>query len=261
MRYTPLVLSVLGLLSSYAFGAPPQGAQPETLSEKIRSQANKIDVVFTPLQQATLEAKVVTTVKEVYKKLGDPIQEGELLIQLDDQTFAALAHRAQLTLDKANAVLSAKEQLFKDKVSSLVELKTAQSDVATAQAALTLALYDLDSCKIIAPYHGHIADVLVHEYEQVQVAEPLVQVVYDRELIAKMLLSADLLKDVAVGDSMSIYVDELDVSVPAKITHIGAVLDPASSMFKVYAKVNNSAGTMRAGMIGSAYFQNANEKK
>lgn len=261
MRPAALLLSVFTLLLSQTFGAPSQGSAPETLSEKIRSQANKIDVIFTPLQQATLEAKVVSVVKEIYKKLGDPIEEGELLIQLDDQTFSALAHKAQLTLDKANAVLSAKQQLFKDKVSSLVELKTAESDAATAQAALTLALYDLESCKILAPYHGHVADVLVHEHEQVQVAEPLVQVVNDRELIAKMLLPSDFLKGVSVGDAISIYVDELDVTVPAKITHIGAVLDPASSMFKVYAQVNNSAGTMRAGMIGSAYFKNAHEKK
>lgn len=216
----------------------------ETLYSKFR-------IVLDPRHKTTLSSEISSSVKEINKEMGDSFQSGDLLIKLDDRIFRANYKKASFLLEKAKELLSAKQELYKDNVASTFELKAAQAEVAIAELDLETAKKELEACIIKAPYQGHIDNLLIYQHEIIQVGQPLIEIVNDKTLLAKLLLPSSYFNKIHVGKVLKIDLKETDFEVSAIITHIDAVIDPASSMFKVFAEIDNREGKLRAGMTGT----------
>ena len=77
--------------------------------------------------------------------MGESFEQGEVLIQLDDIVFQGQFLKAQAEVQRAEADLYAKQQLFNDGAVSLIELKGSEAQAASAQADLILAEKNLNS--------------------------------------------------------------------------------------------------------------------
>lgn len=216
-------------------------------------------VVLDPRHQATLSAEIASSVKEIAKEMGDYFQAGDLLIRLDETVFRAKHKRAKFMLERAQEQLAAKKQLFEDNVASSFELKAAQADLAQAELELTTATKDLQACFIKAPYEGHLQKVLTNKHEVVQIGQPLIEVVQDRTLLAKLLVPSEYYDQIKIGKSLRLHLKETSMQVDAIVTHIGAVIDPASSMIQIFAEVDNYEGKLRAGMTGTTKLEKNHE--
>ena len=215
------------------------------------SDSQTYRVVLAPRSSAVLSSNVTSVVKAIPKELGQSFEKGDVLVLLDGTVFEANLQKAQSVLERAEAQLSAKQELFKDNVASLLELKDAEAQVAASKAELTLARQQLEACRVVAPYSGRISNVLMSSHEMVQPGQDLVEIVDDRVLLAKMLVPSDEYAGLSLGQSILIHIHETGSSVSGKVSHIGASIDPASSMIKVYAEVVNGQDILRSGMIGT----------
>ncbi len=256
MRPFLAFISLAGLLLSVPLGATEgeglisSTSVPEVLLRDA-PETEEFRVVLAPRHTAVLSTQVASTVMIITKEMGEAFESDVVLVQLDDTVFLANEIRTESLLAKAEAQLAAKEELFRDNVASVFELKDAQAAVASAKAELTLDRKNLEACSIQSPYAGRIVRVLINEYEMVQPGAPLVEVVDDTVLFAKLLVPSDYFNELHQGQILYIRIEETGTEVPATVSHIGSVIDPASSMFQIYAEVNNSQGRLRSGMIGS----------
>ena len=208
-------------------------------------------IVLAPVHQTVLSSQVTSRVIVTEKKMGETFEKGELLVDLDSAVFKANLDKTKAVMERARTQLDAQEQLFKDNVASLFELKDAIASLAVAEADYIIAQQDLEGCSIIAPYSGKVVTVFVDEHEMVQPGQPLIEIVDDRTLVARLLIPSFELPNVSLGQTLRIHVKETNSTVEAKITNIGSVIDPSSSMVKVDAEVDNSTGELRSGMIGN----------
>ena len=208
-------------------------------------------IVLDPRQRTTLSAEVNSKIKEISREMGDAFNAGDVIIRLEDKIFRAIHKKTKYLLQRAQEQLRAKRELFDDNVASSFELKNAQAELAVAEADLETAAKDLESCTITAPYSGHIDNILVNQHETIQVGQPIVEVVNDKTLLGKLLVPSYFFNKIKLGQSLTISLKETKGDVNAVITHIGAVIDPSSSMFKVFAEVDNRDGSLRAGMTGT----------
>jgi len=131
------------------------------------------------------------------------------------------------------------------------ELAKAQRELALAEGGLKMAEEELAACTIAAPYAGRVTRLLVNEHELVDRGAPVIEVVDDRVLRAKFLLPSALFREVQAGQTLRVVIDETGDFVDVRVSHIAAVLDPASVTFEVFAELDNGAGKFRAGMNGS----------
>ena len=76
-------------------------------------------------------------------------------------------------------------------------------------------------------------------------------VVDDSRLLAKFLLPETDFGKIRIGDAVTLDIPILGVVRPGAVTHVSAVLDPASRTFEAWAGVDNADGLLRAGMIAS----------
>ena len=208
-------------------------------------------VVLAPRDIAVLSSRVHSVVNSISKRMGQSFDKNEVLVQMDDSIYKAEKKRSEAILEKGLAKLKAQEELFSDNVASTFELKEAQAEVATAEAELATAELNLQACRIKAPYTGRIVRIIIHEHEIVQPGQELVEVVDDKVLLAKLLIPSTYFNQLSLGQELQIHVSETGVDVPAYVSHIGSVIDPASSMIQIYAEVKNDNGELRAGMIGT----------
>lgn len=120
-------------------------------------------------------------VKRLYVKVGDSVEKGQLLAELDDRDLVARRdestaelRRAQAELRYAQADLQRKRELAAANVIAPNELELAdracavtEQQVAVAQANLAYATTQLDYTRIVAPITGTVGSVSTQEGETV----------------------------------------------------------------------------------------------
>ncbi len=241
-------------LACFTLSLQAQNSYAEQYQPVRRDPAFRI--VLSPLHRTQLSSQIVSPVLYINKRMGESFKQGDELIQLDDAIFQANLKKAQASLVKAKTELESKQRLFSDRVASLFEIKDAEANVAVAEADLIKAQKELDAAHIIAPYKGKVVAVNIEEHELAEVGKKILEIVEDQKLIGELLLPSNMLPKVAIGQPISILIKETGEPITAKITRIGAVIDPASSTVKVEAEIDNSADKLRAGMSGTATFSN-----
>lgn len=211
---------------------------------------NSVHVILEPLHRATLSSQITSPIVSIEKHMGDSFKPGDVLIKLDDIIYRSSLKKALATYKQAELALKTREELFEGDVGSLVELREAQTQFATAQADLSIARKQLEAATITAPYHGRIVDVYVHDYELAEALEPLIDIIGDDILLARMIIESSQLNRINIGTQIEIYFPEADLKVPAIITRIGAEIDPASSTIRVDAELENREYRLTSGMSG-----------
>jgi membrane fusion protein, multidrug efflux system len=216
-----------------------------------QAQPNKpLSVVLEAKQQALLSAEVTAKVERINKELGQKFNKGDLLIVLDEGGYRPGVSRGQANTSAAAKNLEVTQKLFADKSASPLDLENARKDVGVASANLQLAQKELAGCRIHAPFSGRVKKVYAREHELVDKGRPLIELVDDHVLQARILLPSTLFGKVRVGQEVGIEVIETGKTATGAITHVGEVLDPASATFEIYADIPNAADELRSGMTG-----------
>lgn len=230
-----------------SFFASLQGIEELPYEE---AASNTFRVVLTARHRTLLSSQVSSVVTEINKQMGEAFKEGDILIHFDDTVFYAAETKALALLERSRVKLQATQELFKDSASSLLELKEAEVDVATAESELVHATKTLTSCTIKAPYDGYVDTLHVDIHEMVQPGQELCEIVDSSVLIGKVLIPSQLLQGLSLGEELVIDVGEVKKKVIGKVSSIGAVIDPVSSIVKVHIEVDNAQGELKPGMIG-----------
>lgn len=257
-----LLIAILSSFLSSSFAQntkevpiPTQEGAPIN-EEPAKPEPETYRMILTPLYtthifpEVNLFPEVNAAVMKIYKRFGDTFVKGETLIQLDDRVFKAIVGKAEAALNRANVGLIAKKQLYQDHVASLFDLKDAEAAVAAAQADLTLARRNLEGSKIIAPYSGRVSLLFVEEKEIPQQGKEMMEIIYDRTLVAKFLVPSILATTLSVGQPISVNIREASTTIPANITRVSSFIDPSSSTMIIEAEIDNRKGEFKAGMTG-----------
>lgn len=208
-------------------------------------------VVFEPMQQASLSARVSSVVTAIHKELGQSFTKGEPLLSLDDTIYKANLRKAEALHARAQAQRKAKETLYKDNTLSLTELQEARTEAEAAAANLTIARHEHDACTIRAPFDGRVSKVMVREHEMLRAGEEPIEIVDDSRLRATFLLPSKALRHIRLGQRVPFTVEETGKTVIGTISHIGRMIDAVSSTVKIQAEVENPDDSLRGGMRGS----------
>jgi len=154
--------------------APPAVAVSEPLQRNIESRLGFLGQ-FSAVQRVELRAQVGGTLTEIHFKDGDIVKKGDLLFVIDPVPYEIKLSEASAQLESAKARLVladhelARAQTLKNTDAGStenVEQRTAdkhsaQAAVDSANAQVRDARFDLDHCRIAAPFTGRIGKHLV----------------------------------------------------------------------------------------------------
>jgi RND family efflux transporter MFP subunit len=274
---TSVLVMTLLLLASCAEEPKPKPAQavkavqigaPDALASRTfpgRASAGK---------EVNLSFRVSGPLVELRVKVGDVVNQGDVLAIIDPNDF-------NVRLDNASSVLAAAQAAYKRAEADYARLSKARSEDpgAVSQRALDLALASRDETrsavtaaqantktmrdrlsytKLTAPFGGEIVKTYVDNFEVVLAKQPIVRLVDHASLQMTVSVPENLIGYAEYVTDIRVKFDALPgVEVPAIITEIGREASQATRTFPLTIALEQPPGGKRVlpGMVGEAAFQ------
>jgi len=163
--------------SDAAVSAPVALSQVVVSKPLVREVDSRLGFLgqFSAVERVELRAQVGGTLTGIYFKDGDIVHEGDLLFTVDARPYEIRLAQANAALERGAAQLAlAERELYRAQALQrtdfgteqnvdrrTADLRNAQAAVDDAKAQIRDAQFDLDHCRITAPFSGRIGSHLV----------------------------------------------------------------------------------------------------
>lgn len=190
------------------------------------------------LAQAKAQLQLQEEITTSREKL---LKEGAIAGRDYDTAVAALV-QAHSAYDVAQNHLASLQRVSRE-----ATLQQANGQLSSAKGKYLAAEAQVAYSEIRSPISGIVTDRSLFPGETVSSGSTLVTVMDTSSLLAKVHLSQTVAQRLSVGDDASVLVPGVDAPVPAKVSLISPALDPGSTTVEVWIRVDNKAGTYKAG--------------
>ena len=239
-RYFWSISMVLTIMLAACGSPTPSADSPATPApvEVVNLPSDEIVIssaVVVPVQVARLSFTISGLVKEITVKKGDKVQIGQSLVVLDtpELEFAVMAADAAYRSASINAELQDADRVRVVNENSgrvtFVNLPYELKQKAELKATQMLAVLDgakanLALGTLTAPFNGTVASVDIIPGGLVQSGQVVLTLASLNDLqIETTDLSERDISRVKIGQSVNVYIEALDVTVPAKVILISPV--------------------------------------
>lgn len=261
---TLLGLVFAGIMSSKAEAVTlpplPQSAplQAQAAQTPVTSNASvkddRIRVQFSSRQQTSLSAEVSAKLISLPLKEGERFKAGQLLAAFDCAINRAQMNKAEASAEAARQTLKVSRRLAELESISTLEVDQASAKLKETEAEATMMRVMQGKCSINAPFSGRVAKVYVETHQYVPQGKPLFDIVDTQRPEVKLLIPSKWLAWIAKGTRFKIHVDDLNIDVDAKVTRLGARIDPVNQTVSLFGEVATPVETLLPGMSGWAVF-------
>ena len=215
MKHLSLLLGCV-LLNSAAQADDAIPVRTERLGDLLSHQAYSAPATVLPVNQPQLAAEVTGTIMRLLPRVGDSVQQGDLLAELDcrvhiqrERTADAALSRARAQRSFAGGQLKRANNLSQNSSISQelldqrrMELQSADADLQSAQAQLLLAKIDMEHCLVLAPFDAIVSQRMASEGSLATPGTPLLQLVQIDDAEVSAEIRADEAPTLAAADEM-----------------------------------------------------------
>ncbi len=256
---------IIGWLSAMVFGplmftSENSIAKTKKVSTQRTSALDTIRGIIKPAVSATISSDIQARITHLPFKDGQRFKKGQTLVRFDCDKYKA-------ELDAARAEHEAREKTLENnlELSTLnaigqLEVDIAKVDAKKSKAAINIAQINVQHCQIQAPFSGRIVKVLVHQYESVNPYDELLSILNDSRFEIELILPSSSISWLKKGMSFQFTVDETEKTHAAKITELGASIDPVSQTIRISGAFKKKPKAVLSGMSGSATFPKKPQK-
>ncbi len=189
-------------------------------------------------------------VESVLIKDGSLVKRGQLLARISSGVAQANLKQAHAVHATAKANHGRVSRLAEKKMASAANLEQANASLATAEAAVAMAKIAYAGAFITAPHSGVVVHLEISKGEMASPGKKSITVVDISKIKAVAQLPERDVPFVELGRDAIITLDALpDLSLPGKVGRIGVLAAKYSRTFDLEVHVDNSAGTMKPGML------------
>jgi RND family efflux transporter MFP subunit len=201
--------------------------------------------------RAAVEAKVTGRITRMTVDLGQPVEAGDLIAEIDAQEIKARLDQALATREQAGQDLKRYTVLLEKQVAARQEFDGAQARFRVADAAVKEAQAMLGYVEVHAPFTGVISRRLADAGDFASPGKPLVEIENPEVLRFEADVPEALIDRVRRGEELSVRIPSIDGEIKGQIAEIAPSADPNSRTFLVRVDLPHIPG-LRAGQFGRA---------
>ena len=257
----------------------PIGAEAQTYGSLDLAPEASGPVLFDgflePAEDILVSGTELGRIEKIFVEMGDRVQAGEPIAQLDDSRQRIAVDIAKMEAEKRGEWQSAKSEwkMYDHRHRQLVELhsrdmarpdevtrakrnldmsaaqlQAASEEVRLRQLAVDRARLDLQRRKILAPKSGWIDRVLHSEGEYVTPTDSaIVRLIVTDTLEATFNVPPRNLRDLRIGDVATIFVTSAQQSVRGELLRMSPSMNRETGTVEVRFRVDNAERTLRSG--------------
>lgn len=249
-----LLLALLGFsLTALAQSAPSPLTSPVATGSTEKDGHMRVQI--SALQQTTLSAELAAKIASMPFREGDSFKAGQTLVAFDCALFRAQLNKAQAQADAARQTLRVNRRLAELNSISNLEVEQAEAKVKETEAEAGAMRVTVSKCSLAAPFSGRVSKTHVEAYQYVPQGKSLLDIMDTHKLEVKLIVPSRWLAWLAKGTRFSIHVDDLNRDYSARVSRLGARIDPVSQSVSLAGEIEGSPAELLPGMSGWAAFK------
>ena len=203
--------------------------------------------LLAPARSSNIGTDLRGVVADVAVSRTDRVTAGQALVTLDTAVARASRDLAQVTVDglaerlERGGTLAARNLISRDEINQLT------TELGVARAELARAELEIARATIRAPFAGIIANVGIVEGE-LSGTDTLATLIDVDRLHAEMVFVDGAFNTFEVGEPVRLALDLTGDQVMGEVLRIDPFIDPTSNSFSAVAVIDNSDGTLPAGV-------------
>jgi RND family efflux transporter MFP subunit len=209
------------------------------------------------VHEATLSSEILAKVADLPFKEGKPFRKGDVLVRFDCARYNAELAAARAEHAARRKTYDNNAELATYNAVATLQVEVSQAELHKAQANVEAAGAVVGGCAIRAPWNGRVVEALAHEHETVAPGKELLRILDDSALEVEVIVPSKWLAWLKAGTPFQFRVDETGKDYPAKVTQVGARVDPVSQTVRLTGQLNGAPKDLLAGMSGAAHFAEA----
>jgi membrane fusion protein, multidrug efflux system len=221
-----------------------RGAEPTATSH--------VAVLYSELD-AEVGPRMAGVIRSVHADLGDAVQPGQLLAQLDDARQVARVSSASAARDLARAEYERMNGLLQGGYVTTAQHEEALYRMRIADAALQEAEVELQHTRVVAPFAGVVTRRMTGAGRSVEEGRPLFRVTALRPLRALVRVPERDARAIRAGSRATLTADGGE-DVAAAVIRVSPAVDPGSGTVELMLNVPEP-GPLRPGSGATVRFQ------
>ncbi len=233
-------------------------AQTETVIKQV-----PLTGTITSLKVANLSTEVSGQVESVKVEVGDQVESGDVLLNLDDEIEALTLQSIQAETEQARAELADAKRRYKDaerlkKQNSISAnaIRLLQAEVEIDSAALNRRLAEerkqralVDRHTLKAPFAGVISERLSEVGEWITPGNPVLTLVSIDNLRVDFQVPQEFYPRINANSKITVSLDAIpDKIFNSKIDAVVPISDPTARTFLIRVELGNNAINITPGM-------------
>ncbi len=251
----------------------PQGRVIKLTATEIPAYYRTVGTVRSR-DEIELSPRLTARIKEVTRRSGDSIKQGELLVKLDSADLQAARDRAadnltatQATFERVQKNYFRQKQLFEKKAiadktyeTAEEELKSARAAVAAAKQNLNEVAANLSHARIESPMNAIISERYVDPGDMASPGNVMLKIFDPTRLMLYVPLREGLVGKVKIGDKIDFNVGALNKKFTGEVREIIPSVDSGSRTFMIKMCILGNTQKLMPGMFGTVKIKLGTEK-
>ena len=215
----------------------------------------RMRVQLSAQRQTTLSAEIAAKISMLNLKDGDSFKQGQTLVDFDCAWFAAQLNKSEATAEAARQTVRVNRRLGELNAISALEVEQSEAKQKEADADAAAMRVTVSKCAITAPFDGRVSKVHAEPYQYVTQGKALLDILDSTTLEVRLLVPSRWLGWLAIGARFNVRIDDLGRTYPAKVTRLGARIDPVSQTVSLAGEIDGIRQELLPGMSGWASFR------
>ncbi len=170
---------------------------------------------------------------------GDRVRKGQLVAKIDSELMGKNREELQLALNLAKDVFQRREKLWIQKIGSEMEYLKAKNDVESLETKLSTIDAQTGKYNVYSPVSGVVDILYTKQGELASPGMPIAKVIDQTNVQVIADVAENYLGTIKVGDKVMLQFPSLNIEREAKISGMGATINPANRTFRIEIAVNN----------------------
>ncbi len=254
VEFLLVVLLLLCVCQVPLTAAQTTPAVKTTAEARQASNENRIRTQLSARDQVVISSELAAKIAALPLREGDSFKRGATLVAFDCSLYNAQLKKAEAVAESAKQSVLVNKRMAELNSIGVLEMQLAVNKAKEAEADVNYMLASVQKCVITAPYNGRIAKRMVANHQYVNMGTPLLDILDSNQLEVQMIVPSRWLVWLKPGLGFSIAIEELGKSYAAKVTQLGARIDPVSQTVTITGKMDVNSPELLAGMSGWASF-------
>ena len=235
------------------------------VTKREMSKLFESSAVWEPLAKVDFSTDKGATVEKIYKKNGEYVKKGEVIVKLSDAQTEADFLQAKANYQSATSNYNISRNnyqkfktLYDKQLISYLEFSnyeatftSAQGNLEVAKAAYMNAQNSYSKLVARAEISGVVGNLFIKEGNDIAAKEVLFTILNDKQMQSYVGITPEAISKVKIGDEINVRIDALAKEYKAKITELNPIADSTTKNFKVKLFLDNPDEEIKDGMFGN----------